>query len=166
MLPAYDFWQFWRNTSDADTGKFLKLFTELPMDEIARLETLEGAELNEAKKILADEVTKLARGADAAASAAQTAQETFEQGGLGADLPRVSFSAADLADGVSAAQLFVRSGLAASGKEAKRLIQDGGAKVNDEAVNDVGRMFSASDFADGPLKLSAGKKRHALAEII
>ena len=166
MLPAYDFWQFWRNTSDADTGKFLKLFTELPMDEIARLGTLEGAELNEAKKILADEVTKLARGADAAASAAQTAQETFEQGGLGADLPRVSFSAADLADGLSAAQLFVRSGLAASGKEAKRLIQDGGAKVNDEAVNDVGRMFSASDFADGPLKLSAGKKRHALAEII
>ncbi len=165
MLPAYDFWQFWRNTSDADTGKFLKLFTELPMNEIAKLEALEGAELNEAKKILADEVTALARGADAAASAAQTAQETFEQGGLGADLPRVSFSAADLAEGVSAAQLFVRSGLAASGKEAKRLIQEGGAKVNDEPVSDVGRMFSADDFASGPLKLSAGKKRHALAEI-
>ena len=166
MLPAYDFWQFWRNTSDADTGKFLKLFTELPMDEIARLEALEGAELNEAKKFLADEVTKLARGAEAAASAAQTAQETFEQGGLGADLPRVTFSAADLADGVSAAQLFVRSGLAASGKEAKRLIQEGGAKVNDEPVSDVGRMFSADDFAGGPLKLSAGKKRHALAEMM
>ena len=165
MLPAYDFWQFWRNTSDADTGKFLKLFTELPMDEIARLEALEGAELNEAKKILADEVTTLARGAEAAASAAKTAQETFEQGGLGADLPRVSFSAADLADGVSAAQLFVRSGLASSGKEAKRLIQEGGARVNDQPVGDVGRMFSADDFAEGPLKLSAGKKRHALAEI-
>ena len=165
MLPAYDFWQFWRNTSDADTGKFLKLFTELPMDEIARLEALEGAEMNEAKKILANEVTALARGSEAAASAAKTAEETFVQGGLGADLPRVAFSDADLADGVSAAQLFVRSGLVASGKEAKRLIQEGGAKVNDEAVSDAGRMFSRDDFADGPLKLSAGKKRHALAEM-
>ncbi|MEM7268826.1 MAG: tyrosine--tRNA ligase [Pseudomonadota bacterium] len=165
MLPAYDFWQFWRNTSDADTGKFLKLFTEMPMDEIARLEALEGAELNEAKKILADEVTKMARGPEAAASAAQTAQDTFEQGGLGADLPRVAFTSADLADGVSAPQLFVRSGLAASGKEAKRLIQEGGARVNDEPLGDAGKMFSAEDFAGGPLKLSAGKKRHALAEL-
>ncbi|MGB1214422.1 MAG: tyrosine--tRNA ligase [Pikeienuella sp.] len=164
MLPAYDFWQFWRNTSDADTGKFLKLFTELPMAEIAKLEALEGAELNEAKKILANEVTALARGRDAAESAAATAEETFAQGGLGADLPRVSLSAGDLAAGVSAAQLFIRAGLAASGKEAKRLIADGGAKVNDEAVTDSGRMFTAADFAGGPLKLSAGKKRHAMAE--
>ncbi|MGB0928825.1 MAG: tyrosine--tRNA ligase [Pikeienuella sp.] len=164
MLPAYDFWQFWRNTSDADTGKFLKLFTELPMAEIAKLEALEGAELNEAKKILANEVTALARGRDAAESAAATAEETFAQGGLGADLPRVSLSADDLAAGVSAAQLFIRAGLAASGKEAKRLIADGGAKVNDEAVTDSGRMFTAADFAGGPLKLSAGKKRHAMAE--
>ncbi|MGB0854456.1 MAG: tyrosine--tRNA ligase [Pikeienuella sp.] len=164
MLPAYDFWQFWRNTSDADTGKFLKLFTELPMAEIAKLEALEGAELNEAKKILANEVTALARGRDAAESAAATAEETFAQGGLGADLPRVSLSVDDLAAGVSAAQLFIRAGLAASGKEAKRLIADGGAKVNDEAVTDSGRMFTAADFAGGPLKLSAGKKRHAMAE--
>lgn len=165
MLPAYDFWQFWRNTSDADTGKFLKLFTELPMAEIAKLEALEGAELNEAKKILANEVTALARGREAAESAAATAEETFAQGGLGADLPRVTLSGDDLSAGVSAAQLFIRAGLAASGKEAKRLIADGGAKVNDEAVTDAGRMFTADDFAAGPLKLSAGKKRHAMAEI-
>ncbi len=163
MLPSYDFWQFWRNTSDADTGKFLKLFTELPLDEIARLAALEGAELNEAKKILADEVTALARGRAAADSAAATAKETFEQGGAGADLPHVTFSDAELAAGLSAPQLFVRAGLAASGKEAKRLIQEGGAKVNDAALTDPGQMFTAADFADGALKLSAGKKRHALA---
>lgn len=164
MLPAYDFWQFWRNTSDADTGKFLKLFTELPMDEIARLEALQGAELNEAKKILANEVTALARGREAAESAAATAEETFAQGGLGADLPRVTLGPDELATGVSATQLFVRAGLAASGKEAKRLIDGGGARVNDEAMTDTGRMFVTGDFANGPLKLSAGKKRHALAE--
>ena len=164
MLPGYDFWQFWRNTADADVGKFLRLFTELPMDEVRRLEALEGAELNEAKKVLANEVTALARGRASAEAAEQTAKETFEQGGLGADLPRVAFSAADLDAGLSAAQLFVRSGLAASGKEAKRLIAEGGAKVNDEPVTDAGRLYAAADFADGPLKLSAGKKRHALAE--
>ncbi|MEM7544416.1 MAG: tyrosine--tRNA ligase [Pseudomonadota bacterium] len=164
MLPSYDFWQFWRNTSDADTGKFLRLFTELPLDEIARLEVLEGAELNEAKKILADEVTALARGREAAISAAATAKETFEQGGAGADLPRVAFSDDDLAAGLSAPQLFLRAGLAGSGKEAKRLIQEGGARVNDDPLTDPGRMFTAADFDDGPLKLSAGKKRHAMAE--
>ncbi|MEL6793462.1 MAG: tyrosine--tRNA ligase, partial [Pseudomonadota bacterium] len=137
----------------------------LPMDEIARLEALEGAELNEAKKILADEVTTLARGAEAAASAAATAAETFEKGGAGADLPRIVFTAADLADGLSAPQLFVRAGLAASGKEAKRLIQEGGAKLNDAPLTDAGRMFTAADFADGEVKLSAGKKRHALAAL-
>lgn len=163
MLPAYDFWQFWRNTADADVGRFLKLFTELPLDEIAKLEALEGAELNEAKKILADHVTTLARGAEAAERAAKTAAETFEAGGAGADLPRVDFSAADLSDGLSATQLFIRAGLAASGKEAKRLIAEGGAKVNDEPLTDAGRLFAVADFSDGPLKLSAGKKRHALA---
>ncbi|MFV0473325.1 MAG: tyrosine--tRNA ligase [Pikeienuella sp.] len=163
MLPAWDFWQFWRNTMDADVGKFLKLFTELPMDEIARLEALEGAELNEAKKILANEVTALARGREAAGRAAATAAETFEAGGAGADLPRVDFAAAELADGLSAVQLFVRAGLAASGTEAKRLIAEGGARVNDEPLSDAGRLFGAADFESGPLKLSAGKKRHALA---
>ncbi|MFN3260968.1 MAG: tyrosine--tRNA ligase [Pikeienuella sp.] len=165
MLPAWDFWQFWRNTMDADVGKFLKLFTELPLDEIARLEALEGAELNEAKTILANEVTALARGREAAERAAATAAETFGAGGAGADLPRVAFTAEEAAAGVSAAQLFLRAGLAASGKEAKRLIAEGGARVNDEPVTDAGRLFAASDFASGPLKLSAGKKRHAIAEI-
>lgn len=165
LLPAYDFWQFWRNTSDADTGKFLRLFTELPLDEIARLESLEGAELNEAKKILADEVTAMARGREASESAAKTAAETFEKGGAGADLPRVAFTADDLGAGLSAPQLFLKAGLAGTGKEAKRLIQEGGAKVNDAPLTDTGRMFSAADFADGPLKLSAGKKRHAMAEL-
>ncbi|MEM8752945.1 MAG: tyrosine--tRNA ligase [Pseudomonadota bacterium] len=164
MLPAYDFWQFWRNTADADVGRFLRLFTELPLDEIARLEALEGSELNEAKKILADEVTTLARGAEAAKRAAATAAETFEQGGAGADLPRAAIAASDLSEGLSAPQLFVRAGLAASGKEAKRLIQEGGARVNDAPLTDAGRMFTAADFAAGPIKLSAGKKRHAMAE--
>ena len=165
MLPAYDFWQFWRNTSDADTGKFLRLFTELPISEIERLEALQGAELNDAKKILADEVTALARGREAAERAAATAAETFEKGGAGADLPRVALTADDLAEGLSAPQLFVRAGLAASGKEAKRLIQEGGARLNDEPLSDAGRMFSADDFAGGEIKLSAGKKRHALASL-
>lgn len=165
MLPSYDFWQFWRNTSDADTGKFLRLFTELPISEIERLEALQGAELNDAKKILADEVTALARGREAAERAAATAAETFEKGGAGADLPRVALTADDLAEGLSAPQLFVRAGLAASGKEAKRLIQEGGARLNDEPLSDAGRMFSADDFAGGEIKLSAGKKRHALASL-
>ncbi|QIE55347.1 tyrosine--tRNA ligase [Pikeienuella piscinae] len=163
MLPAYDFWQFWRNTADADVGRFLKLFTELPLDEIARLEALEGAELNEAKEILANETTALSRGREAAKRAAATAAETFGAGGAGADLPRVDFNAAEIAAGLSAAQLFVRAGLAASGKEAKRLIAEGGARVNDAPVTDPGRLFGAGDFETGPLKLSAGKKRHALA---
>ena len=165
MLPSYDFWQFWRNTSDADTGKFLRLFTELPIAEIEQLEALQGAELNDAKKILADEVTALARGREAAERAAATAAETFEKGGAGADLPRVALTADDLAEGLSAPQLFVRAGLAASGKEAKRLIQEGGARLNDEPLSDAGRMFSADDFAGGEIKLSAGKKRHALASL-
>ena len=164
-LSAFGFWQFWRNTSDADVPRFLRLFTELPMNEVARLSGLKGAELNEAKKILADEVTTLARGREAAARAAATAAETFEKGGAGADLPRVALSAADLADGLSAPQLFVRAGLAASGKEAKRLIQEGGARLNDAPLTDPARMFSAEDFASGEVKLSAGKKRHALASL-
>ncbi|MEX2519916.1 MAG: tyrosine--tRNA ligase [Paracoccaceae bacterium] len=163
MLPSYDFWQFWRNTADADVGRFLKLFTELPLDEIARMEALEGAELNAAKEILANEVTALARGAEAAKSAAATAAETFGAGGAGADLPRVTLTAAELEAGVSAAQLFVRAGLAASGKDAKRLITEGGARMNDEPVTDPALMLGAAAFGRGPIKLSAGKKRHALA---
>ena len=163
MLPPYDYWQFWRNTADADVGRFLRLFTTLPLDEIARLETLEGQEINEAKKVLANAATTLAHGADAAAAAEATARETFEQGGAGAELPSVDLTAADLANGgISVVQLFVRSGLAASGKEAKRLIADGGARLNDEPVTDAGLMLDADAFSR-PVKLSAGKKRHALA---
>ncbi len=164
MLSAYDYWQFWRNTGDADVGRFLKLFTTLPIDEIARLETLEGQEINEAKKALANAATELAHGAQAAAAAEATARETFEQGGAGADLPTLDLDAAGIEGGVSIVQLFVRSGLAASGKEAKRLITEGGARLNDEPVTDPGLMLGASDLA-APLKLSAGKKRHALVRL-
>jgi tyrosyl-tRNA synthetase len=164
MLNAYDYWQFWRNTGDADVGRFLKLFTKLPLDEIARLEVLEGQEINEAKKVLANQATAMAHGEDAAKAAEATALETFEAGGAGADLPMLALSAEDVAGGILVVQLFVRSGLASSGKEAKRLIAEGGARVNDAPVMDAGLMLGAEAFAE-PIKLSAGKKRHALARL-
>ncbi|MFQ5565447.1 MAG: S4 domain-containing protein, partial [Paracoccaceae bacterium] len=145
--------------------RFLKLFTRLPLDEIARLESLEGQEINEAKKVLASEATAMAHGPEAAKAAGATARETFEAGGAGADLPTLVLSAADVAGGgISVVQLFVRSGLAASGKEAKRLIAEGGARLNDEQVRDPGLMLGADDLVE-PLKLSAGKKRHALVRL-
>ena len=164
MLSAYDYWQFWRNTSDADVGRFLKLFTRLPLDEIARLEALEGQEINESKKILANEATAMAHGEEAAKAAEATALETFEEGGAGADLPTLDLSAEDVAGGISVVQLFVRTGLATSGKDAKRLISEGGARLNDEPVKDAGLMLGAEAFAE-PVKLSAGKKRHALVRL-
>ncbi|MXU65872.1 tyrosine--tRNA ligase [Oceanomicrobium pacificus] len=161
-LSSYEFWQFWRNTSDADTGKFLRLFTELPVDECNRLGALQGSEINEAKIILANEVTGLARGPEAAQAAEATAREVFEKGGIGDDLPTVAIPAADLSEaGISVVQLFVRAGLASSGKEAKRLIAEGGARIDDAPVTDAGQMIGLSD---APLKLSAGKKRHALVQ--
>ncbi|MBT8425881.1 MAG: tyrosine--tRNA ligase [Silicimonas sp.] len=164
MMSGYDFWQWWRNVPDADVGKFLKMFTELPVDECDRLGALGGSEINEAKIALANEVTTLARGADAAAAAEATAREVFEKGGVGDDLPTVGVHADEVSDGMSAAQLFVKSGLVKSGKEAKRLIAEGGARVNDEPVSDAGQMFTANDL-DATLKLSAGKKRHALVRL-
>lgn len=161
MLSPYEFWQFWRNTNDADVGKFLKLFTELPVEECDQMGALAGSEINEAKIRLANEVTALLHGAEAAKAAEATAREVFERGGAGADLPTLRLSAEEIGEGISAAQLLVRSGLAPSGKEAKRLIQGGGAAVNDAALNDAGRMFSVDEIA-GQIKLSAGKKRHAL----
>ena len=161
MLSPYEFWQFWRNTTDADTGKFLKIFTELPVEECDRLGALDGAEINEAKIILANEVTTLLHGADAARAAEATAREVFEKGGAGDDLPTLTLTAGDLEDGISIVQLFVKSGLAKSGKDAKRLITENGAKVNDEALTDAGRMIVADELGQ-PMKLSAGKKRHAL----
>ncbi len=163
-LAPYEFWQYWRNTADADVHRFLKLFTELPLEDCARLAALEGAEINEAKIVLANEITRLAHGAEAASAAAATAREVFEAGGVGDDLPTIMLSAADLGDGMSLAQLFVRAGLAASGKEAKRLVAESGARLNDELQTDAGRMITAADLAE-PLKLSAGKKRHALARL-
>ncbi|WP_386626012.1 tyrosine--tRNA ligase [Sulfitobacter geojensis] len=164
MLSPYEFWQFWRNTTDADTGKFLKLFTELPVDECNRLGALEGSEINAAKIILANEVTKLLHGAEAAAAAEATAREVFEKGGVGDDLPTLTLSTADIGDGISIVQLLIKSGLAGSGKEAKRLISENGAKINDAALTDAGLMVDAAALAT-PIKLSAGKKRHALVQI-
>jgi tyrosyl-tRNA synthetase len=161
MLSTYEFWQFWRNTTDADVGRFLKLYTELPVAECDRLGALAGSEINEAKIVLANEVTTLCHGRPAAEAAEATAREVFEKGGAGDDLPTLTLSAAEVGDGISIAQLITRSGLAKSGKEAKRLIADGGARMNDQAITDAGQMLKPSDMAD-PVKLSAGKKRHAL----
>ena len=164
MLSPYEFWQFWRNTTDADTGKFLKIFTELPVEECDRLGSLEGSEINAAKIILANEVTTLLHGAEAAQTAEATAREVFEHGGVGDDLPTLTLSAADLGDGMSIVQLIVKSGLAASGKEAKRLITENGARLNDEPLTDAGMMIGAAAL-QSPIKLSAGKKRHALVQL-
>jgi tyrosyl-tRNA synthetase len=164
MLSPYEFWQFWRNTTDADVGRFLKLYTELPVDECDRLGALEGAEINESKVRLANEVTTLLHGAEAAAAAEATAREVFEKGGVGDDLPTLTLSAADVGDGISIVQLLVKSGLAGSGKEAKRLISENGAKINDAPLSEAGMIVLAADLAS-PMKLSAGKKRHALVQI-
>ncbi|WP_296417484.1 tyrosine--tRNA ligase [Pseudooctadecabacter sp.] len=164
MLSPYEFWQFWRNTTDADVGRFLKLYTELPVEECDRLGALEGAEVNDAKIVLANEVTALLHGRAAAEAAAQTAREVFEKGGVGDDLPTLTLAAGDVGDGISIVQLIVKSGLAGSGKEAKRLIAEGGAKMNDAAVTDTGLLIAPTDL-NTPIKLSAGKKRHALVQL-
>lgn len=165
QLPSYDYWQFWRNTHDADVGKFLKLFTDLPMDEIARLETLGGSEINEAKKILANEATKMVRGEEAARIAAKTAEETFAQGGAGAGLPTHTVSAADLDSGIGLLGAVVTLGLAASNGDVRRLIKQGGMKINDQRVDDAARILTADDLTDGQIKLSAGKKKHGLLRV-
>ena len=164
MLSAYEFWQFWRNTTDADTGRFLKLYTELPIEECERLGALQGSEINSAKIILANEVTSLLHGAEAARTAEATARDVFEKGGTGDDLPRLTLNAADVADGISIVQLLVKSGLANSGKEAKRLIAEDGAKLNDAPLSDTGLVLQAGDLAE-PIKLSKGKKKHALVQL-
>ena len=164
MLSPYEFWQFWRNSTDADVGRFLKLFTELPLEECDRLGALQGSEINAAKIILANEVTTLLHGAEAAQAAEATAREVFEKGGIGEDLPTVTLAPEEVAEGIGIVQLFVRAGLSASGKDAKRLISEGGAKVNDETVTDSGLRYGAGDLAQ-PLKLTAGKKRHALVTL-
>jgi len=164
MLSPYEFWQFWRNTTDADTGRFLKLYTELPVEECDRLGALGGSEINAAKIILANEVTGLLHGPEAAEAAEATAREVFEKGGAGSELPTLTLTAQDIGEGISVAQLIVRSGLAGSGKEAKRLIADNGARLDDAPLTDAGRMITTTDLAS-PIKLSAGKKRHAMVEL-
>ena len=161
MLSPYEFWQFWRSVPDADVGRFLKIFTELPVDECDRLSNLQGSEINLAKIILANHAATLLHGAKAAATAEATAREVFELGGVGEDLPTLTLSVNDVVEGITIAQLFVRSGLAATGKDAKRLITEGGARMNDEIVLDAGQRIGAGELAE-PLKLTAGKKRHAL----
>jgi tyrosyl-tRNA synthetase len=164
-LSPYDYWQFWRNTEDADVGRFLRLFTELKLDEIARLEALHGAALNDAKKILANEATALLHGPDAAAEAAGTARATFEQGGFADALPTHFVSSTELAAGIPLFRLLAESGLVASNGEARRLIRGGGARVNDTPVTDEQRALTLADLLDGAAKLSAGRKQHRLVRI-
>jgi tyrosyl-tRNA synthetase len=164
-LSPYQYWQFWRNTEDADVGRFLRLFTELPLDEVERLERLSGSEINEAKKILAFHATMLVHGKDAAEAAAETARKTFEEGTMGEDLPSVAVPAAELAAGIPAFELFRRAGLAASNSEARRLIKGGGARINDAKLDDEAASIGAEAVgAGGVIKLSAGRKRHALVK--
>ncbi|MGR3491503.1 MAG: tyrosine--tRNA ligase [Shimia sp.] len=164
LLSPYEFWQFWRNTTDADTGRFLKLYTELPVDECERLGGLLGSEINDAKIILANEVTALLHGRAAAEAAEATARDVFERGGMGEDLPTLDLTVAEMEGGISIIQVIVRAGLAKSGKEAKRLIAENGAKLDDAPLTDPGLMLTAADL-DEPRKLSAGKKRHALVRM-
>jgi len=163
-LSAYDYYQYWRNTEDADVGRFLKIFTDLPMDEIRRLEALAGAEINEAKKVLAFEATKMCRGEAAATSAAETARKTFEEKGTGASLPTVLVSAEEIAKGVPLVHVLKEAGFAASNGEAKRIITSGSAMVNDVVVSDINHVIAAADFVGGQVKASASKKRHAVVK--
>jgi len=163
MLSAYDFWQYWRNTEDDDVSRFLKLYTTLPMDEIARLSALAGSEINEVKKILATEVTAILHGRVAAEQAAETARKTFEEGGLAENLPSVDVPAAELDGGIGLLSLIVRAGLAASNGEARRHVQGGAVRINDQAVSDERKIIGTEEItADGVIKLSLGKKKHIL----
>jgi tyrosyl-tRNA synthetase len=162
-VSPYDFWQYWRNVEDEDVGRFLRLFTELPLDEIGRLEKLKGQEINDAKKILATAVTALAHGDAAAEQAVDTARQTFEEGGKGDTLPTVSVPRSQLAQGVAAFELFHQAGLAPSRTEARKLIKGGGGRLNDKPIAADTAVIKESDLgSDGTLKLSAGRKRHVL----
>jgi tyrosyl-tRNA synthetase len=160
-LAPYDYWQFWRNAEDADVPRFLRLFTDLPLEEVAQLERLGGAEINEAKKLLATEATALLHGRDAAIAASDAARRAFEEGEA-ADLPAVSVPAAELAAGIPAFRLFVEAGLAGTNGEARRLIRAGGARVNDAVVTDEAQLIGPDALRDGAVKLSAGRKQHRL----
>lgn len=163
MLSPYDFWQFWRNTEDADVSRFLKLYTTLPMDEIKRLSVLQGSEINDVKKILATEVTAMLHGREAAEKAADIARKTFEEGALSHDLPKVEIKADELKSGIGLLTLLVQAGLAKSNGEARRHVQGGGVRVNDTPVSNESLLIGESDVnSDGVVKLSFGKKKHVL----
>ena len=163
QLGAYDYWQFWRNTEDADVGRFLRLFTVLPLSEVERLETLEGAEINEAKKVHATAATALVHGHDKAEAAAETARKTFEQGTLATDLPSISIPKAELETGIGVLAAFVKAGLVKSNGEARRQIQGGGLRVNDEAITDEKLKITSKMLTGGDvIKLSLGRKKHVL----
>ncbi len=166
QLTAYDYWQFWRNTADSDVGKFLRLFTDMPLAEIARLEALQGAEINDAKKILANAATALMRGDDAAKAAADTALQVFEQGAVGSSLPSISVSTEELRAGYALTDALVALGLAASKSEARKAIAPNNAvSVNDERISDIARKLDATDVRDGSIKVSNGKKKHGLVTV-
>jgi tyrosyl-tRNA synthetase len=163
-MSPYDFWQYWRNTEDADVGRFLKLYTTMPLDEVARLEALGGAEINEAKKIFATEITAMLHGREAADQAAETARKTFEEGAIASDLPSIAVAADELEAGLGLLSLLVSAGLAGSNGEARRHVQGGAVRINDQPVSDERRIVGPSDVTgdDDVIKLSVGKKKHVL----
>jgi tyrosyl-tRNA synthetase len=166
MLSPYDYWQYWRNAEDADVGRFLKLYTEVPLDEIARLSSLGGAEINDAKKVLATEATAMLHGRQAAQDAAETARKVFSEGAAASGLPTITVSEGELAAGLGVLTAFVRAGLCASNGEARRQIQGGGLRINDAPVTDEKRQLGNADLdPDGAIKLSLGKKRHVLVKV-
>ena len=164
MRSPYDYWQFWRNTEDADVGRFLKLFTDLPLDEVARLEALEGAAINDAKKVLADEATRMLHGEEAAKAARDAAEKAFEQGALSNDLPTTEIARGELEAGIQLAVLASRVMLAGSNGEARRLAQGGGLRLNDAQILDGNRVINLDDVVDGVIKLAAGKKKIVLVK--
>jgi tyrosyl-tRNA synthetase len=162
MRSPYDYWQFWRNTEDADVGRFLRLFTDMPLDDVARYEAMQGADINEAKKVLANIATTMLHGADAAHAAAEAARKAFEEGALSADLPTFEIAMSDLEVGIVLAALATDAGLAASRGEARRLAKGGGLRVNDKAETDGDRTLTDADLVEGVIKLGAGKKKIVL----
>jgi tyrosyl-tRNA synthetase len=166
MLSPYDYWQFWRNADDGDVARFLKLFTTLPLDEIARLTALQGAEINEAKKTLATEATAVLHGRAAAEAAAETARKTFEEGALAGSLPSIDVASAEFDEGLGALSAFVRAGLVVSTGEARRQIRGGGLRVNDEPLSDEKATISRAELRDGVVKLSLGRKKHVLLKAV
>jgi tyrosyl-tRNA synthetase len=165
MYSVFEYWQYWRNCEDRDTGRFLRLFTELPLDEITRLEGLGGAESNVAKKILATEATAMVHGREAALRAAETARQTFEEGALAESLPSIKIPTAEIEAGLGVLAAFVKAGLVASTGEARRQIKSGGLKVNDQTVTDERMVLGPRDLIGGVVKLSVGRKRHVLLKV-